>query len=114
MDNEFNYQNTENKNDFQNMNYEYNTSYNMNPYPQESEPVSLGDWIVTMIIGAIPLVGIIVYIVWAFSNTISISKRNYCRASLIFTVIAIVLSVLFIVIFGLSFMTGMNSVGENL
>lgn len=111
MDNEFNYQNTENKDDIHDMNYEYNTSYNAQPFAPESGPVSLGDWVVTMIIGAIPCIGLIVYIVWAFSNTINPSKRNYCRASLIFAAIGIVLYLLLAVVFGISFLSGMSAGG---
>lgn len=59
----------------------------------DSQPVSLGDWIVTLIVLAIPLVGLIMLFVWALGGGANISKRNYCRAVLI----------LFLIIFGLLF-----------
>ncbi len=106
MDSEFEYKNIdkEQTEDIHNMNYEYNINYTTRP-PRDKKPVSLGEWIVTMIIGAIPLVGLIVYIVWSFSSTINVSKRNYCRATLILMIAGVVLWILFFMVFGISFMT---------
>lgn len=56
-------------------NYQYNDPrYN---------PMSVGDWILTNLVLAIPIVNIIMYFVWAFSSGTNINKRNFCRASLI-------------------------------
>ncbi len=54
-------------------------------------PVSVGNWLVTLIVLAIPLVGLIMALVWAFSDNTPPSKRNYCKAALILILIAIVL-----------------------
>ena len=68
---------------------------------QELEkPVSVGDWILTLIIFCIPIVGFIMMLVWAFGGTSSVSKRNYCRACLFFVILAVVLSLLFLFVFG--------------
>lgn len=67
---------------------------------QGSEPVSIGDWIITLIVLAIPLVGLIMLFVWGFSAGTPASKQNYCRAVLVFAVIAIVLGILFMFLFG--------------
>lgn len=68
--------------------------------PRDDRPVSLGDWIITLIVLAIPLVGIIMLFVWGFSAGTPASKQNYCRAVLVFAVIAIVLGILFMFLFG--------------
>lgn len=57
------------------------------------EPMGLGDWIITLLITYIPVVGFIMTIVWALtaSNT---SKKNYARATLLFMIIGFVFVVL--------------------
>ncbi len=57
--------------------------------------VSLGDWMITMLLAAIPVVGFIMVLVWAFSGGTNTSKQNWARAALIWGVIAIVLAVVF-------------------
>ena len=59
--------------------------------PAETEaPVSLGEWVITLIIMAIPCVNIIMMFVWGFGSGAKTSKKNYCRAMLIFLLIGIV------------------------
>jgi len=62
---------------------------------QVNQTVSVGDWIGTMILTGIPLVGIIMIFVWAFGGGAKPSKRNYARAFLILAVIGFVLGVIF-------------------
>lgn len=57
--------------------------------------VSIGDWIITMIIMAIPLVNIIMLFVWAFGSNTAESKANWAKASLIFAVLGIIISIIF-------------------
>lgn len=71
----------------------------------ENKPVSVGDWILTFIVLAIPLVNIIMLFVWAFGGTTHPSKKTYCQAALIIVAISIVVGILVAVIglaFGLS------------
>jgi uncharacterized membrane protein YqjE len=51
--------------------------------PPETRPMSVGEWMITIIVLAIPLVNIIMYIYWAFSDSGNLNRRNFCRASLI-------------------------------
>lgn len=55
------------------------------------EEVSLSDWIVTMLITAIPVVGFIMLFVWAFGSAAPPSKRNWAKAALIWMAIGVVL-----------------------
>jgi hypothetical protein len=64
------------------------------------QPVTIGNWLLTMLIMCIPLVNIIMLFVWGFGGTAFISKANWAKASLIWTLIWIVLSILIFVIFG--------------
>ncbi|MFV0419186.1 MAG: hypothetical protein ACK5KT_10715 [Dysgonomonas sp.] len=57
--------------------------------------VSIGDWVITMIIMMIPLVNLIMLFVWAFGSGTSESKANWAKASLIFMLVGIIISILF-------------------
>jgi len=63
------------------------------------QTVSLGDWILTMILSGIPLVGLIMLFVWAFGGGAKASKQNYARAVLILAIIGIILGVLSSILF---------------
>jgi len=63
------------------------------------QTVSLGDWILTMILSGIPLVGLIMLFVWAFGGGAKASKQNYARAVLILAIICIILGVLSSILF---------------
>jgi len=54
------------------------------------KPMTMGDWLITFIIQAIPLVGIIMLFVWAFGDGTHPSKKTWAQASLIFALIMIV------------------------
>lgn len=68
-----------------------------------SETVTLGDWIVTMILSGIPIVGLIMILVWAFGGGAKPSKKNYARAVIIMAIIGIVLGIVFGIIFSILF-----------
>ncbi len=53
----------------------------------ESQTISVGNWIVTYIITAIPLVNLVALLIWAFSGSTPPSKKNWAIASLIFLVV---------------------------
>lgn len=76
---------------------------------REASPVSLGDWIVTLLILWIPLVNIIMLFVWGFSDGTHPSKRNFCRAYLIWILIGIVLVIGFMILGGMAALMGARS-----
>ena len=53
--------------------------------------MSVGEWMLTLLILALPLVNIIMLFVWAFGGGTNPTKANYCKASLIWIAIVIVL-----------------------
>lgn len=65
------------------------------PTVQQEQVMSLGEWMITLLIMAIPLVGLIMACVWGFGSNTPKTKANFCRAILIYYVISIVLAVLF-------------------
>ncbi len=60
------------------------------------KPMTMGDWLITFIIQAIPLVGIIMLFVWAFGDGTHPSKKTWAQASLIFALIMFILVIIFI------------------
>ncbi|WP_458119563.1 hypothetical protein [Paenibacillus sp. Z6-24] len=71
--------------------------------------VSFKDWMITILLMAIPIVNIVMLFVWGFSGSTNPSKANYAKATLVWIGIFIVLYVLLIVIFGAAFMSAINS-----
>lgn len=63
--------------------------------------MSIGQWIGTFLLTAIPLVGFILIILWAVGDGTNPNKKNWARASLILMAIFLVLGILFFVLFGI-------------
>lgn len=53
--------------------------------------MTTGQWFLTMFLLGIPLVNIILLLVWGFGSSGNLNRRNYCRASMLWMLIAIVL-----------------------
>lgn len=62
---------------------------------QHPEPVSMKDWMVTLLIMLIPLVNIVMPFVWAFGGGTNPSKANFFKAQLLLVAIGIVIWFLF-------------------
>lgn len=77
---------------------ENNYDSNMDP---NKAVMSMGEWLITLIIMAIPCVNIIMYFVWGFGNG-NENRKNFCRAGLIIMAIGIVLSIILTVVMGAS------------
>lgn len=85
--------------------YTYNTNYNsgysnnyQNPGTEgmDTTPLSMGEWLLTLLAAVIPCAGLILYCIWAFGKTGNIHRRNFCRASLILQAISIVITIVFV------------------
>ena len=72
------------------------------PETDLEEPISMGEWLVTMLLMLIPCVNIVLMFVWAFSSREKRSKSNYFKATLIFAAIILVIYIIFIAIFGVA------------
>ena len=62
---------------------------------QNYQPMTIGEWLITFIITYIPIVGIVMLFVWAFSDGNHPSKKTWAQAMLILFAIAIVLAIIF-------------------
>lgn len=109
MDNDFNSENSYHQ--YQDPNSSMNGCNNYNNYnnysssqgsyynnDEHTRPLTLGEWIVTLLVPMIPCVGIIFYFVWAFGKNVNVNRKNFCRANLI---IMGVLLLIYLVVFGL-------------
>lgn len=70
------------------------------PQDELEEPMTMGEWMITLLIMLIPCANIIMAFVWAFSSTEKKSKSNFFKAYLIFMAIVIVLSILAVIVVG--------------
>ncbi len=66
----------------------------------ETRPLTVGEWFVTILILALPLVNIVMYLYWAFADGVNLNKRNFCRASLLWAGVGIGIAFMVIVSIG--------------
>lgn len=71
--------------------------------------MKISDWIITFLITAIPLVGLIMLFVWGFSESSNKVRSTWAKAMLVWYVIAIALAVLFIILFGTAAIMGASN-----
>lgn len=78
------------------------------PFPRQVQPqgiVTLGDWLITLLIAAIPIVGLIMLFVWGFGSNTNVNKANWAKATLIWVAVIVVLNLLVFLIIGVAFLT---------
>lgn len=68
------------------------TEFNTTPYRSE---VTLGNWIITLIITMIPILNIIMLFVWGFNRNTNIVKARWAQAMLILIAVWIILGLIF-------------------
>lgn len=62
-------------------------------HEKTSKDMSVGDWLITMLILIIPIVNLVMLFIWGFGSPDP--RRNYARASLIWMAIGIGLMIIF-------------------
>lgn len=85
--------------------------FNQSSFQPQYKPMTIGDWLITFLIQAIPLVGFIMLFVWAFGGDNHPSKKTWAQASLLFALIMIILLIIFFAAmwsFIASFFSGYN------
>jgi uncharacterized membrane protein YhaH (DUF805 family) len=70
------------------------------PQAGQNAVLSTVEWFGTLIVLIVPIVGLVVYLIWAFGSGGNINRRNYCRAALIMMAISLVFSIIFSVVLG--------------
>ena len=74
------------------------SSYPPGYNPAIREPLTTGAFLVMFLLQAIPLVGFILLLVWAFGSDVNINKKSFARAILVMSVIVFCLWL--VVVFG--------------
>lgn len=81
----------------QRMPYAYGESYHsFQSAGMDTSPMPMGEWLLVLLVGAVPCLGLIFYLIWAFEKNGNINRRNYCRASLVMQLIGIVVAIIFV------------------
>lgn len=111
--------NAQNQGGYQNQPYQnYQNNQNAGNYGggqydpdsmMDKSPMSLKDWIITLLLLIVPCVNIVMLFIWGFSKTGNINRRNFARAELIFYGILIALYLIIFIVFGASFAALFNS-----
>lgn len=78
---------------------------------QNYQPSTLVDWIITILIKNLPLIGLIMLFVWAFGDGTEPSKKNWAKATLIWYAIGAVLFIIFVIIFWAFIMAMFSGMG---
>lgn len=58
-----------------------------------NRPLTTGEWFVTILVLFLPVIGIVMHFVWAFTDG-NTGRRNFCRASLLWAAIFLGLGLL--------------------
>ncbi|MCC5915011.1 MAG: hypothetical protein JJU46_11595 [Balneolaceae bacterium] len=77
-----------------------------------SESVSVSNWLITLIITAIPFIGFIMLFVWAFGDGSHPSKANWAKAMLLMFFVVIGFYLFIAIIFGVG-MLGLFSTSQS-
>lgn len=83
-------------------------------YHDKKDPVTLGGWLLTFLVMMLPIVSLVMPFVWAFGNS-QPSKKNWARASLIMSLISLLLVGIMVLTMGGLIKTVISDVlgGEN-
>jgi len=75
------------------------------PGQYQQKEITIGEWMITLLIAAIPLVGFIMLFVWGFGQGTHPSKANWAKATLIWLAILIAFYIILFMIFGLAMLS---------
>lgn len=74
--------------------------YASQPPAQLNNDTSLGDWMLTIFLASLPIVGIVMLLIWSFGSGTSPAKSNWAKATLLWMLIVIGIYPLLIVLTG--------------
>ena len=67
---------------------------------QNSQVFSYKEWALTIFISGLPVVGLIMLLVWAFSDDTNIHKKNWSKGSLLIMLLVLIIVFSFMFLFG--------------
>ena len=63
--------------------------------------VSVGNWVMTMLLMCIPFINIILLFVWAFGNNTEVSKANWAKATLVWFLLGFIIWIIMFFVLGM-------------
>ena len=73
-----------------------------------NQPLDPKEWAITIFISSLPLIGIIMLLIWAFTEDANIHKKNWAKGTLILWIIGFILAFAFLFLFvGIAIMSQM-------
>lgn len=78
--------------------YQQQMPQHANRWQPMNDVTSTGEWFLNLFLVAIPVVGFILLLVWAFGSNTAASKKNWARANLIWIIVGIVLTIILVVV----------------
>ena len=67
---------------------------------ENNRTLDIKEWALTIFISSLPLIGLIMLLIWAFSENTNIHKQNWAKGNLILMVIASLVVISFLFLFG--------------
>ena len=67
---------------------------------ENSSVLSVKDWAITIFISGLPLIGIVMLFVWAFSDDTNLNKKNWAKGNLLIMLILFIIGMSFLFLFG--------------
>ncbi len=71
------------------------------PMPHYDEPITVGNWVITLLLMAVPVVNLVLLFIWGFGGDAPETKSNWAKAQLIIMAIAFVASFLLAILMGI-------------
>ena len=66
----------------------------------DTKPMSSSDWLLTIFLGGLPIVGLVFLLIWSFGDNQPLERANYAKATLIWTLIGLGIAAFFFILFG--------------
>ena len=69
--------------------------------------MNVGDWVLTIFLSSLPLVGLVLLFIWAFGDNQRKERVNWAKATLLWMLIGIAIASIFFMIFGAAMLAGL-------
>lgn len=76
---------------------------------QNQSVMSVKDWVITLFVASLPIIGLIMLFVWGFGSGTNPNKANFAKGALVLAAIFIVIYIIFFMLFGAALMSGLGN-----
>lgn len=67
----------------------------------DTRPLTLGEWMLTLLVLAIPLVNLFAYLYWALADGVNLNRKRFSQASILWFMIIVGIGVFMAVTMGI-------------